>query len=265
MTGDSVGLLIFFLSVSITGLSLSVFRFTKYESFNYAAFLIHLLVFSLSLFLLSIALTYTRFYIIFPQFWRIFTAMAYLNAPLCFLFIRVILTKRQAFRRTDLWVVVPPLIHLINMLPFILSDKAQKLEAVRAVMIDGNAFILELEGFLLPGLNSWLRAFVGLSMMIGQLLMLSGAVHHFTQGEGSMEKTDRRLFYWLWALTASVAVTILLILFQFAFTLFPGWNMMQIIMAATSVSLIFIMISLPLVPGLNKGFKHPLAKSDLFF
>ena len=132
-------------------------------------------------------------------------------------------------------------------------------------MNDGNALILEIEGFLLPGLNSWLKALVGLSMMIGQLLMLSVACHHFTKGEGSNEKTDRRLFRWLWALTGVLAATIFFIMFQFAFTILPGWNMQQVIMAAMTVSVIFIMISLPLVPGLTRGFKHPLAKSDLFF
>ena len=265
MTSDSAGLLIFILSISGVGLSYSIFKLLQHRSLGYHAFLIHLLVFSLSLFLLSVGLTFTGFYLRVPHLWRLFTALAYLNAPLCFLFTRVILTNRQSFRRTDLWVAVPALIHLIDMLPFILSSRENKLEIIRAVMNDGNAFILEIEGFLIPGLNSWLKALVGLSMMIGQLLMLSGAFHHFTQGKGRFEKADRVLYRWLWALASVLAITIFFIMFQFAFTLLHGWNMMHVIMAATTFSLLFIMISLPLVAGLSKGFKHPLAQSDLFF
>jgi hypothetical protein len=265
MADDSLGQLVLFTSVSAVGLSFSINKFRHFKQLTYSSLIIYLLIFSLSLYLLSLALIDTGLYIRVPHLWRLFTALAYVNAPLCFLFIRVILTNRQTFKRTDLWVAVPALIHLIDMLPFILSGREIKLEAVRAVMNDGNALILEIEGFLLPGLNSWLKALVGLSMMIGQLLMLSVACHHFTKGEGSNEKTDRRLFRWLWALTGVLAATIFFIMFQFAFTILPGWNMQQVIMAAMTVSVIFIMISLPLVPGLTRGFKHPLAKSDLFF
>lgn len=265
MADDSLGQLVLFTSVSAVGLSISINKFRHFKQLTYSSFLIHLLVFCFSLYLLSLALIDTGLYLRVPHLWRLFTALSYVMAPLSFLFIGVILTNRQTFKRNDLWVALPALIHLIDMMPFILSGREIKVEAVRAVMNDGNALILETEGFLLRGLNSWLKALVGISVIIGQLLMLSDACHHFTKGEGSIEKTDRRLFRWLWALTGVLAVNLIFAMFHFAFTLLPAWNMVQVIMAAMTVSVIFIMISLPLVSGLTRGFKHPLAKSDLFF
>ena len=265
MQEDSVEYVVFMLSITGSGMIFSLLRLWKYKQLHYPQFLFCLMILSLSMFILSIALTSTGIYLRLPHFWRIFTALGYLNMPLCFLFFRVILTNRQRFERTDLWVVLPALIHLMNMVPFIFSGEQAKLEAVRTVMNDGNAFILEIEGFLLPGLNSWLRAFVAISMVIGQLLLLSGAAHHFTKGEGHLEVTDRRLYRWLWMLTAVISISMFLVLIQYTLRIIPDWNMLQIIPFATSLSLIFILGSLLLSPDLFKGFKHPLPKSDLFF
>lgn len=265
MQQDSVGYLVFMLSITGGGMIFSLIRLWKYKQLHYPIFLFYLLILSLSLFIFSIVLTSTGIYLRLPHFWRLFTALGYLNMPLCFLFFRVILTNRQHFERTDLWVGGPALIHLVNMVPFIFSGEQAKLDVVRAVMNDGNAFILEIEGFLLPGLNSWLRTFVAISMVMGQFLLLSGAVHHFTKGEGQSEVTDRRLYRWLWMLTAIISISVFLVLIQYVFSFIPDWSMLQIIPFATSLTLIFILGSLLISPDLFKGFKHPLPKSDLFF
>lgn len=265
MQNDSVGYLVFILSSPVVGLIISSYWLFRYKKIDYTSFLLYLLLFSLSLFSFSIGLAFTGLYLKWPHLWRLFSALAYLNAPLCFLFFRVILTNRQQFKRTDALVAVPALIHFINMLPFLLSGKAAKLEAVKMVMRDGNTFILEIEGFLLPGLNAWLRAFISFSMIIGLVFLLLGAAHHFNRGEGRLNTHDRRLYSWLWMFTVLFAISIFLVLFQFTFTFIPGWTMLHIIPMVTTFCLIFILISLLFFPGITKGFKHPLSPSELFF
>lgn len=257
--------LVFILFLTGGGLIFPLLRLYRYKSLGYPQFLFHLLVFSMCLFIFSVGLTFTGIYLRLPHLWRLFTALGYLNTPLCFLLFRVILTNRQEFRRTDLWVGVPPLIHLANMVPFIFSGREAKLEAVRAVMDNGNTFILESEGFLLPGLNSWLRAFVAISMIFGQMLMMAGAAHHFTKGDGRLDPGDRRLYRWLWLLSISGALSMIVVLLQFTLNLIPGWDMLDIIPVATAFTLLFIFGSIILYPDLLKGFKRPLHRSDLFF
>ena len=265
MQSDTNLYLISILSLTGGGLLFSAFRLFGRETPNYSSFLLNLLIFSLSLFVFSIGLTYTGFYLRFPHFWRLFTALGYLNSPMCLLFFRVILTNRQEFKRTDLWVGVPALIHIVNMLPFILSDRDAKIEAVKAVMIDGNAFIMEIEGFLLPGLNSWLRAFIAISMLIGQMLLLAGAAHHFTKGEGNKELQDRFLYRWLWIFTIVVSISTLLVLLQFVINILPGWDMMRFIPLPSSLILLYVIGSLLMMPERLKGFRNPLSRSELFF
>lgn len=265
MLSDAHFLLTFILSLTGGGLLYALFKLTSRRRIDYPSFLFYLLIFSLSLFIFSIGLTYTGIYLKFPHFWRLFTALGYINSPLCFLFLRVILTNRQEFKRSDLFIGIPALIHLVNMVPFVLSGRAAKLEVVRAVMNDGNAFILELEGFLLPGLNAWLRAFITISMVIGQVLILAGAAHHFTKGEGRVEQQDRRLYRWLWLFTIVISFSTLLVLFQFTINILPGWDILHVISFATSLVLIYMLGSILFWPHLLKGFRKPLSQSDLFF
>ena len=265
MNSDSTGYLVFILSISGLGLFFSISRLFYAKRIGYPSFLFHLLIFLLSLFSFSIGLIPVGIYLKFPHFWRLFTALGYLNAPLCFLFVRVVLTNRQQFKWSDLWVGLPSLIHLLNMLPFILSGTESKLEAVSAVMNDGDTFVMEIEGFLLPGLNSWLRTIVTISVVTGQFLLLAGAAHHFRKGDGSREGSDRRLYAWLWMLTISVAISMFLTLIQYLFDIIPDWSMLQIILYVYFIYFMFFLISLLLFPDLLKGFKHPLAASDLFF
>ena len=265
MHEDSVGYLVFMLSVTGSGMIFSLLRLWKYKQLHYPQFLFYLLILSLSMFVFSIELTSTGIYLRLPHFWRLFTALGYLNAPLCFLFVRVVLTNRMQFKWTDLWVGLPALIHLLNMFPFILSGTESKLEAVRAVMNNGDTFVMEIEGFLLPGINSWLRTFVTINVVSGQLLLLAGAAHHFRKGDGSTERSDRRLYAWLWILTIFLAISVFLTLLQYLFDIIPDWSMLQIIVYVYFINLMFFLISLFLFPDLLKGFKHPLAASDLFF
>jgi hypothetical protein len=265
MNSDSTGYLVFILSISGLGLLFSISRLFYAKRIGYPSFLFHLLIFLLSLFIFYLGLAPAGIYLKFPHFWRLFTALGYLCVPLLFLFFRVILTNRQQFKRTDLWVGLPALIHLLNMFPFILSGTESKLEAVRAVMNDGDALVMEIEGFLLPGLNSWLKAFVTMSVVTGQLLLLTGEAHHFRKGDGSREGRDRRLYAWLWMLTISLAISMFLILLQCLFDIIPDWSLLQIILFAYTYNLLFFLLSLFFFPDLLKGFKHPIAASDLFF
>lgn len=251
--------------MALLSLAFAMLQWLKARHISFSGRLLLLFMGSTSLYGLSILLCFTDFYLRMPHLWRVFTTLGYLNAPLCFLYLRASLHNQTKFQRSDLLVAVPMLFNLVNMLPFLLSDKATKMVYILRLVEDKNIFAYESEGMLPDGIGSWIRMLISVTLVLCQILILSAASHHFRHGRGREESLDRRKYRWFWMLTNISIFFNLATLLQIMFHFIEGWHLAQLIAASVIIMAFFTAVSLSFSRSLLEDFRDPLPRSELFF
>jgi AraC-like DNA-binding protein len=102
-----------------------------------------------SITLTVIYLIYTRLILYLPHFYRLGNVCWLLYIPLSYLYVRTAI-KRQAPGWNDLIHLLPALIYLVDLSPFIFSSTANKLSIVKADLDNLNLVTSYRQGWLLP-------------------------------------------------------------------------------------------------------------------
>ena len=124
MSGDPSEMLLF---LSLAGILLSVillvFNAGRYKSSRYLGgffFLISVYALNFHVFIDSYPVLILTLFFVHPDF------LFYLTGPLLFWYIRSVLTDKSQFRRSDLWHLLPAVIYLISVIPYLFLSWDEK-------------------------------------------------------------------------------------------------------------------------------------------
>ncbi len=207
-----------------------------------------------SLLALNYALMTTRFYLRFPHFWRVFGWASFSFGPLAYLYVRSVLHQSFAFRKTDVLMFIPALLHPLGMIPFFILPANQKIEFLQTVYNNTKLITLEPESLLPEGSGTVLRLFVGVVAAIAQLRLLYAwkrkHSHAFLK-----EVQNMNTFRWLHRFSWMMAFFWLIVVIEMTFHLTSDNNLSYLIIFTISATIAFISLYLLLQPSILYGIK----------
>jgi len=172
--------------------------------------LLALTVFSLTLAMLQAFLIYSGYLVKVPHFFRLPSPFFYLSLFTSYLYVRAVVNDETRFKKYDFLFFLPPILHLIEMIPFYLKPAAEKRQLVESLLRDPGQIAQLNEGLLPPYVHNLLRSSVGLVFAVLMIRLLVKAAR-----EGKQNLVHSATFNWLkWftGLVALAALSILLIL-----------------------------------------------------
>lgn len=103
----------------------------------------------------------------YPHFMRVPAPFLYLLGPTSWLFVRTLLYGESRLRKTDWLHFIPFLLHLIELMPFYLSDAASKLVMIKAVAADQSVHLIHFKEGLLESKWHTLLKFISVTTYFG--------------------------------------------------------------------------------------------------
>ena len=235
------------LGVIVACILLFINRTDTFQSKLLAWFLV-----SISLFALIYGLMFTSFYLTFPYLWRSFGWVGFIYEPLCFVYVRSVLEQSYRFKKWDFLFLLPALLYIIHLIPFIILPREVKLEFVQRAIRDTTLIMREPEGFLPDGWGPWVRLLFNAAVVFAQFIMLLKWKYRiFDEGESITQNKD--IFRWLSLITGIMGSFYVLVFFQFTAWEISAVNLIQSVAFTVSLTILFICISLLIRPSILYG------------
>jgi AraC-like DNA-binding protein len=165
-------------------------------------------VFSLSLAMIQAVLIYSRYILVFPNFFRLPSPFFYLSLSTSYLYVRAVINDETRFKKFDFLFFIPAILHLGEMLPFYLKPASEKRQLIARLLQDPNEIAQLNEGILPPYMHNMLRSIIGLVFVFLMIRLLVKM-----KKEGRAEMLNSATFTWLKWFTALVGLAIVSIFF----------------------------------------------------
>jgi AraC-like DNA-binding protein len=134
-----------------------------------------------------------------PHFFRTAAPFHYLWGPLCYLFIRNLLSSDNRFHKTDILHFLPFALHLVELIPFYLSSTEVKVNMLNGMFSDGNRFGVY-EGLL----TSYWHSLLKFSQMLIYNIFQWKLVANFNKTKNqSFKKSNQLIINWVVFLNVS--------------------------------------------------------------
>jgi AraC-like DNA-binding protein len=208
------------------------------------------------------ALMTSSFFQSHPHFWRALGWASFSFAPLAYLYTRSVLEQSFRFRRMDLLLFAPAVLHALNLLPFYILPASEKLEIIQNAIRNKKLIPSEPEGLWPEGWSIWLRVLVGIISTTGGLILLKKWRHKIL-AKSANEKQNVRIFRWLLLFNLTQAIFWLMIITEFIlqFTKKPDLNFT--IIFTISASILFVCLYLLVQPSILYGMKGWLQEPEV--
>jgi AraC-like DNA-binding protein len=199
-------------------------------------------------------------FIHFPHLWRTQVFVGMLNPALAFIYVRSVLEQRYWFRRSDIVLLVLPVLLALTFGNFYLQPADIKKELISTTLADRALYLQENEGMLPPGFSMMIRMIFGNSLTIAQAVMLY-RWHVNTRPRLPDVPQNRSIFRWLVFFTGTILFAITLSTGQYFFQIFQEedfyWITSSTVMFAVLSALIYLIFRPNILYGLH-GWALPL-------
>ena len=209
MSAEQISLILASTGLSL-GVLICVILLLANKSQVHANRLLAVTVFGLSLAMLQAVFIYTGDLARFPHYFRIPSPFYYLSLATSYLYVRAVVNDETRFKRYDLLLFLPALLHLAEMIPFYLKPAIEKRAIIQNLLQNPEQIAQLNEGLLPPYIHNLLRTLLGIvfgSFMI-RLLWKVGK-----EGRPNLEQSATYTWLkWFTALFSVAVISILLIL-----------------------------------------------------
>lgn len=207
-----------------------------------------------SLLALNYALMTTRFFLRFPHLWRALGWASFSYAPLAYLYVRSVLHQSFSFRKWDILLFIPALIHPLGLIPFFILPADSKITYLQTVTENPKLITLEPESLFPDGFSLVLRVIVGVTAVTAQFMILN-AWRRKNNDAFLKELQNRNTFRWLYRFTFVMAISWALIILQLIFYYTGAVNLNYPIILTLAGTIAFISLYLLLQPSILYGMK----------
>lgn len=221
----------------------------SYSSRLLAGFLI-----TFSLFAVNFSLMTTSFFTRAPYLWRVVGFASFCYAPLAYLYVKSVLQQSYRFRKVDLLLFIPALLHPISFIPFFLKPTSEKIAFIQLVAKEPYRTALEEESFLPPGSHYFIRLIMGILLMVAQVAMLRKWKKK--HGETMLkEQQNRDMFRWLVRFTIVMGIYWLLIVAESIYHASASGRLVYSLIFTISGTIFFVCLYLMMQPSILYGIK----------
>jgi len=161
MSAEQISLILASTGLSL-GVLICVILLLANKSQVHANRLLAVTVFGLSLAMLQAVFIYTGDLARFPHYFRISSPFYYLSLATSYLYVRAVVNDETRFKRYDLLLFLPALLHLGEMFPFYLKPAIEKKAVIQNLLQNPEQIAQLNEGFLPPYMHNLLRTLLGL-------------------------------------------------------------------------------------------------------
>jgi AraC-like DNA-binding protein len=198
-------------------------------------------------------------FIHFPHLWRTQVLVGMLNPALAFIYVRSVLEQRYWFRRSDMALLVLPVLLALTFCKFYMQPVDIKRDVISAALADRALYLQENEGLLPPGLSIAIRSVFGMGLSIAQAVLLYRWYVH-TKPRMPDVPQNRSIFRWLVFYCSVILFTMTLTVVQYFFQFFQEedfyWITSSTVMLATASALIYLIFRPNILYGLH-GWAMP--------
>ena len=243
-------ILVFFCTT--LGLIVSGVLFFVNRNDNFTSNLLALFLLFLSVVGLNTGFMHTDFYIDFPHMWRALGFVGFLFGPASYLYVRSVLEQSYRFKKWDFLWLLPAIVYMLNLLPFLLSDRQHKIEFITRVMLDRRLILDEPEGLLPKGWGAWGRLLLNCVAWIAQWLVLARWRKRILAADAPLPQ-NRYLIRWLTFFTYVIGLFLLLLVYQFILHFSGKSGYVFSVMLTICLTIVFISLSLLIRPSILYG------------
>jgi AraC-like DNA-binding protein len=197
-------------------------------------------------------------FIHFPHLWRTTVFVGMLNPALAFIYVRSVLEQRYAFRRSDILLLSVSVLLALTFWEFYGQPAEVKKVAIAKALADRSYYLEENEGMLPPGFALMIRNFFGISLAIGQGVLLY-RWHKHTRPLLPDNPQNLSIFRWLVFFTGAIFFTFSLTTIQHFFQLFHAEDFYWVTTSTVMLSVVSALVYLFLRPNILYGL-HGWAK-----
>jgi AraC-like DNA-binding protein len=247
----------FFLLVFFSGMLGGIVSFilcfvnqtNSYSSRLLAGFLI-----TFSFFAVNFSLMTTSFFTKAPYLWRVVGFASFCYAPLAYLYVKSVLQQSYRFKKVDLLLFIPALLHPISFIPFFLKPTSEKIAFIQLVAKEPYRTALEEESFLPPGTHYFIRVIMGILLLVAQVAMLRKWKKK--HGETMLkEQQNKDMFRWLVRFTIVMGIYWLLIVAESIYHASPSGRLVYSLIFTISGTIFFVCLYLMMQPSILYGIK----------
>lgn len=249
---DLFFLLVFFsgmLGMLVAFILCFVNQTNSYSSRLLAGFLI-----TFSLFALNFSLMTTGFFTKAPYLWRVVGFASFCYSPLAYLYVKSVLQQSYRFRKVDLLLFIPALLHPISYIPFFLKPTSEKIAFIQLVANEPYRTAIEEESFMPPGTHYFIRVIMGVTLVIYQFILLKKwkKMHGETMLK---EQQNRDMFRWLVGFTIVMGIYWLLIVTESIYHAAATSPLVNSLIFTISGTILFVCVYLMMQPSILYGIK----------
>lgn len=206
MSAEQISLILASSGLSL-GVLICVILLLANKSQVHANRLLAITVFGLSLAMLQAVFIYTGDLIRFPHFFRIPSPLYYLSLSTSYLYVRSVVNDETRFKKYDLLLFLPALLHMGELLPFYLKSAHEKQYIIENLLRNPEEIAQLNEGLLPPYMHNLLRALLGIVFCFFMIRELRKVVH-----EGKPGLIHSATYIWLKWFTALVSLAVISVL-----------------------------------------------------
>lgn len=247
----------FFLLVFFSGMLGCIVAFVLCfvnQTNNYSSRLLAGFLFTFSLFAINFALMTTRFFTHAPYLWRILGFASFSYSPLAYLYLKSVLEQSYRFRKVDLLLFIPAILHPISLIPFFLKPRAEKIAHIQLVEQEPYRIALEEESFLPSGTHYLIRMTMGVALMIAMIVLLQ----NWKRKNGAVmlkEQQNRDIYRWLRRFTMVMGAYWMLIVAETLYHATISTSLVNVLIFTITGTIFFVSFYLLMQPSILYGIK----------
>ena len=141
----------------------------------------------------------------FPSFFRTAAPLHYLWGPLCYLFVRNLLSSNNRFYKTDILHFLPFMLHFVELLPFYLTAREYKIQVLSGMFSSGDRFGIY-EGLL----TSYWHSILKFSQMLIYNILQWRILYLFNRTQNKLFKENNKLII-NWVMFINITGTVMIL------------------------------------------------------
>ena len=243
--------------------------FTKNATKSYSDYLLSALLLVQAWGVLIYLLMSSTYILNFPHLYKTAVPTNYLAAPMSYLYIKSVLNNEFKFKKWDMLHFIPFFLFIINHIPFYILPINEKIEIIRAAILDwSNAYKVQ-TGLLPEYINYLLRPLQAFFYLIFQWKLLLSFKRN--QPEGPVQNQINNVMCWLKVFTWTTTIILVgFFILTFLVSIYPSYINNQVVVFILSLFVaggFFVMSSYLLThPDVLSGLpfiKYKIVESNL--
>ena len=236
--------------VAIIGLLVATILYFLNRERSFSARLLAGYLLCISVISLFSAFYHTNFFLYFPHVPRTMVFLSLSASPFAYLYVRSVLRQEYQWLKWDFLFFLPALLYTINMIPFYVMPREEKLTIIRQQLADNAIIALEPEGWLPQGWGIILRMIYGVILASLQVKLL---VNWRRKNPEKLIQQNLSMFRWLIGFTILVLSSFIFLLIEYAFQISYFFDFYRLITLTMTASICVTCACLFLQPNLLYG------------